>query len=169
MREPALGKLTQALVKNLEHNIPEMISFLDGDIDLQPWERRADATFISKTETEINLMSLVRDMMGNASVPALFGRALFEKYPDILYDIYDMDKGMYFFLMGLPSWFPWPGVMKAHLARLRVWQCMDDHQRVMDATALGQPVDSSWGDLDDVSDLILKRNELYRGKLYISL
>lgn len=149
IREPALGKLTQALVRNLELNIPQMISFLDADIDLQPWERRADATFISNTETEINLMSLTRDMMGNASVPALFGHALLEKYPGILHDVYDMDKGMYFFLMGLPSWFPWPGVMRAHLARQRLWQAMDDHQRAMDAAASGKHLDSSWGDLDE--------------------
>lgn len=149
MREPVLGKLTQALVRSLELNIPQMISFLDADIDLQPWERRADATFISNTETEINLMSLMRDMMGNASVPTLFGHALLEKYPDILHDVYDMDKGMYFFLIGLPSWFPWPGVMRAHLARQRVWQAMDDHQRAMDAAAQGKHLDSSWGDLDE--------------------
>jgi hypothetical protein len=108
-------------------------------------------------------MSLMRDMMGNSSLPAVFGQALLEKYPDILYDVYDMDNGMYFFLMGLPSWFPWPGVMQAHLARARVWQCMDDHQRALDAIAEGKPLDPTWGDLDDVSDLITKRNKIYRG------
>jgi hypothetical protein len=99
-----------------------------------------------------------------ASIPAVFGHALMEKYPDIVKDIFEMDNGLYFFMMGLPSWFPWPGVMQAHLARLRVWRTMDDHQRTMDAHAEGKDMDSSWGDLDDVSDFIVKRNEIFRGK-----
>jgi hypothetical protein len=41
---------------------------------------------------------------------------------------------------------------------------MDDHQRAMDAHAEGKDIDSSWGDLDDVSDFIIKRNEIFRGK-----
>ena len=65
-------------------------------------------------------MSLFREMMGHASIPAFFGQALTEKYPNLLQDIYSMDRGMMFFLMGLPSWFPWPGVMEAHLARFRL-------------------------------------------------
>jgi hypothetical protein len=164
LQEPALSKITQAVVRQLEFNVPQMISFLDTDIDLQPWERRADATFISTSETEVNLMSLLCDMMGNASVPAIFGHALLEKYPDILHDVYSMDDGMYFFLMELPSWFPWPPAIQAHLARQKVWRCMDDYQRALDAAAKGDSLDSTWGDLDDVSDFMLKRNEVYRGQ-----
>jgi hypothetical protein len=142
-----------------------MISFIDTEIDLQPWERSAKARFISSTVTEINLMSLLRDMMGHASVPAMFGSAFMEKYPDILCDVYEMDRGMMYFLIGLPPWTPWPGVMKAHIARSRVWQSLDDHQRALDASVDGRPLDSMWGDLDDVSDIIMKRHALFKGRM----
>ncbi|RDL35113.1 Cytochrome P450 [Venustampulla echinocandica] len=162
MREPHIGIMIDRTVHYLENHIPQMITFTDADIDLQPWERWANASYISSTETEINLMTLMRDMMGNASVPAMFGSAFIEKYPDILHDIYATDAGMYFFLLGLPAWTPWPGVIKAHIARRNVWQALDEHQRALDALALGKPFDYSWGELDDVSEFIVKRNEVQR-------
>ena len=102
--------------------------------------------------------------MGHASVPAFFGRALMEKYPDLLQAVYDFDAGFKFFLMGLPVWTPWPGVMKAHLGRSRLWEALDDLHRALDAQADGQPVDSSWGDLDDVSDIIMERHTIFKSK-----
>ncbi len=101
-----------------------MISFAESEIDQQPWERFAQAAYLSDTETELNLMALLRDVLGNASVPGIFGCALMEKYPDLLHDVYDMDAGLYFFLLGLPAWTPWPGVLKAHMARFRLWKAM---------------------------------------------
>ena len=164
MKEPYLSNMLKGTMKGLEQNIPQMISFMDGEIDQQPWERYANATYISDTEMELNLMSLMRDMMGSASVPGLFGGALMEKYPDLLHDVYDMDAGMYFFLAGLPAWTPWPGVLKAHMARTRVQKAIDDHQKALDAIVEGRPVDPSWGDLDDVSEYIMKRHETSQSK-----
>ncbi|KUJ20206.1 cytochrome P450 [Mollisia scopiformis] len=167
MKEPHLSNTLKATTKNLERNIPQMLTFVDTEVDLQPWERFGKATYISDSETEVNLMALMRDMLGHASVPAFFGRALLDKYPELLHDVYDFDKGTYFFLAGLPAWTPWPASARAHTARFRLWQALDDHQRALDATAEGKPVDPSWGDLDDVSELIMKRNKLFRGKLNI--
>jgi len=164
MREPHLGALLRAVIRGFEHNIPQMISFVDTEIDLQPWERVSDVTFVSSSMVEVNLMSLFREMMGHASIPAFFGQALMEKYPNLLQDIYGMDRGIMFFLMGLPAWFPWPGVMKAHLARLRLWHAMSDLQRALDAIVVGAPIDSSWGELEDVSEFIMKRHSFFRGK-----
>jgi hypothetical protein len=164
LREPHLGNMLGPLKRSLEELIPNMISFIDTEIDLQPWERSANASYISNTETEINLMSLLRDILGSASTAALFGRALLEKYPDLLHNLYEMDKGMYFFLLRLPAWFPWPGVMRAHIARYNVWKALDDYQRALDAIVEGKDFDSTWGDLDDVSEMMLKRHEGYRSK-----
>jgi hypothetical protein len=164
MREPHLGALLRAVIRGFEYNIPQMISFVDTEIDLQPWERVSEITFVSSSEIEVNLMSLFREMMGHASIPAFFGQALMEKYPNLLQDIYGMDRGMMFFLMGLPSWFPWPGVMEAHLARFRLWHAMSDLQRALDAIVVGAAIDSSWGDLEDVSEFIMERHSFFKGK-----
>lgn len=164
LKEPQLSNMLKSLKQGLEELIPNMISFIDTEIDLQPWERSANASCISETETEINLMSLLRDILGSVSTAALFGRGLLEKYPDILHDLYEMDKGMYFFLLGLPAWFPWPGVMRAHIARYKVWTALDDYQRALDAIVEGKDFASTWGDLDDVSEMMLRRHEGYRSK-----
>ncbi|KAJ5033477.1 uncharacterized protein L3040_008592 [Drepanopeziza brunnea f. sp. 'multigermtubi'] len=160
--EPHMTKIIKNLVQNLERNTPQMISFVDSPIDLQPWERYAEARFISLSETELNLTSLLRDMIGHTAVPAVFGHALIEKYPSILHDVRDMDAGRSYLLRKLPAWLPWPAVIQAHMARLKVWKCLDDHQKAVDAAVSEEDIEGSWGDLGDVSEFIMKRNEVYR-------
>jgi hypothetical protein len=164
MKEPHLGNMLKGTLRGLEENIPRMITFSEGEIDLQPWERWAKADYITESITEINLMSLMRDMMGYASVPGMFGKGIIEKYPSLLHDIYDMDAGFTYFLLGLPAWTPWPSVLKAHQARHRVHLAVDDQQTALDAMDEGKQVEATWGDLEDVSELILKRNALFRSK-----
>ena len=164
MKEPYLSQLLEPTIRNLEENIPQMISFTDSEIDQQPWERWAKTSCISDSESEVNLMSLTRDMMGHASVPAFWGRALMEKYPNLLHDVYDLDSGFYFFLMGLPAWTPWPGVMKAYVGRYQAREALDDLQQALDALADGKPIDPSWGELDDVSGFIMDRHTIFKSK-----
>lgn len=107
-------------------------------------------------------MSLLRHMLGHASVPAMFGRGLIDKYPCLLQDLYDMENGMIFFLLGLPAWTPWPGVFKASMARVRLWEALDDQQRALDRLVASGHVDYSWGDMDDVSEYIMKRHGVFK-------
>jgi hypothetical protein len=162
MKQPYLNQMLKSTIRNLEDNIPQMISFIDSELDLQPWERWAMTSYKSDSEAEVNLMSLMRDMLGHASVPAIFGSAIMEKYPSLLHDVYDLDGGFYFFLMSLPAWTPWPGVMKAHVGRYKAWEALDDLQRALDALADGNPIDPSWGELDDVSDFIMERHAIFK-------
>jgi len=162
MKELPLNNMLTTTMNVLQDNIPQMISFMDGEIDLQPWERYANASYISDTETEINLMAMMRDMMGHAAVPGMFGRALLDKYPEILHDVYAMDSGMLYFIMGLPPWTPWPSVNRAHQARQRVWQAIDGLHAALDASSEGKPFDYTWGDLDDVGEFIMKRHAMFK-------
>ena len=141
-----------------------MMSFVDSDVDQHPWERSANVTYISNSETEIDLLSLVRGILGMASVSAVFGHGLIEKYPDILLHLYRMDAGMPYFMAGFPAWTPWPEIGRAYFARQIVLQSLDAFQEALDALADDKPVDSSWGDLDDVSEFIMKRHAIYKGK-----
>ena len=163
MKEPYLSNMLRATVGYMEQNIPQMLSFTDSTIDQQPWEHWANASFISNSKTEIDLMAMLRDLIGHAALPGVFGKSLMEKYPGLLHDIYDMDTGMMFFVMGLPAWTPIPKVYRPHLARQRCWRAMDDFQTALDANVAGHP-DPMWGDLDDVSPFILGRNKVYQSK-----
>jgi hypothetical protein len=147
----------------LTTNIPQMVSFVDTEVDLQPWERSAKAVYVSPDEVEVDLLVLIRDMLSHASISAMFGKGLLEKYPNLIEDVFTMDQGITFFLLGLPPLTPWPGVFKAHMARRRLWEALDEQQRQLDKKATGEETDYSWGDLDDVSMLIQERHRLYRG------
>ncbi|KAH7321454.1 hypothetical protein BKA65DRAFT_512162 [Rhexocercosporidium sp. MPI-PUGE-AT-0058] len=166
--EPHKTTILKISLKNLERNIPQMISFISTPIDLQPWEHHAQTQFLSPLETELNLPSLIRSMMGHALIPAAFGHALLEKHPSILQDMNELDLGRSYLLRNLPPWTPWPGVVKAHIARSRVWTALDDVQRVLDESTrdMGGGADSTWGDLEDVSLLVRKRNEIYRERKF---
>lgn len=74
-----------------------------------------------------------------------------------------MDAGRSYLLRKLPPWIPWPGIVQAHMARFKVWQCLDEQQKVLDAMVKGEAVESAWGYLEDVSMLVLKRNAVFRG------
>ncbi|KAM0181651.1 hypothetical protein ACHAPC_007195 [Botrytis cinerea] len=165
MKEPHLSSMLDKTLRNLEGLIPQMVSFMDSEIDQHPWEKWANAEYISNNEMEVDLMALVRDILGHASVPSLFGREFLDNNPHVLHDIYEMDRGMMYFIMGLPWFTPWPAVARAYYSRSQIQQSMTKFQEALDATVDGKQVDSSYGDLDDVSEFILKRHELFRSKI----
>ncbi|KAI1005302.1 hypothetical protein K3495_g2913 [Podosphaera aphanis] len=150
IKEEHVSTLLKRVSRTLECNIAQMITFLDTEIDLQPWERWATTKYISTTESEVSLMPLMYMMMGFASIPAVFGSALLEKNPELIQNVFEMNKGMGFFLIGLPAWLPWSGVMKAHIARHGLWECLDEYQQALDNKADEIPNDPSWGNLDDI-------------------
>lgn len=154
--------MTKRISKLLEQNIPQMVTFLETSVDLQPWERCANATLISPQESEMSLMPLMHMMMGHAAVSALFGSEILERYPDLIQILDEMDKGMHYFLWGLPAWFPWPGVMKSHIARYKLWQYLDDYEQALDNKLSSKPNESLWGDLEDVSDFIMARHRILK-------
>lgn len=164
MKEPHLTNLLGSMVRNLEQSIPQMISFVDGDVDQHSWERCASATFISDSETEIDLLKLIQGVLNAASIPAIFGSGLIEKYPNLIHDLHDMEAGMPYFMMGLPAWIPFPTIGRAYLARQRVLRAMDSFQEALDALVDDESMDFSWGNLDDVSELIMNRHAIYKGK-----
>jgi hypothetical protein len=166
MREPSLGAIMKATIDGLQLRIPEMITFTANVIDQQPWEKSSDCTLISSQPpaVEINLLSVLRDLMGYAAIPAFFGQSFLENYPQTLQDIYDMDLGMKFFMMGLPRWFPFPGVAKAHIARHRLWNSTTDFYTAYDDFLDGKPVGNRWGDMNDVCELTKERALIYKGK-----
>ncbi|KAG9247871.1 cytochrome P450 [Calycina marina] len=161
LKEPHLSNMLKVTARSVENMVPKMISFTDREIDLQPWERHGRANFVSENEMEVDLMAMLRDLLGHAAVAGVFGKSLLEKYPNILHDVYELETGMIYFAMGVPAWIPFPGVVGPHLARRRLWTAMDEFQRALDADFAGNP-DPMWGDLDDVSEFIMERHKVYQ-------
>jgi len=161
--------MLNSTIRELETSIPQMISFSESQVDYHSWERWANASYVSDTETDVDLMALLLDMLGNASVPAMFGRAFLTNNPHIVHDVQALDKGMMYFLLGLPRWTPWVPAIRAHWSRSLVWESMNAFNKALDAVEDGKEDDAAWGDLDDVSPFIRARNKIFRGvKLFYS-
>ena len=111
-------------------------------------------------------------MLLHASIPAIFGSALLDKYPNLVQDMEAMDEGMEYFLAGWPAMMPVKGVFAKHWGRRKVWEAVDGFQKALDGFVAdedgwedgGEEADV-WGDLGDVSELMLERNQLWRGML----
>jgi hypothetical protein len=165
MKEPYLSQSMKATVEGLQRNVPKMISFKSNPLYQHPWERISNcqrATCDPPAAVDADLLALMRDMMGAVSLPALYGRTFAENYPNILQDVYDMDAGMPFLLMGLPEWAPIPKAQKAYEARARIWAASNELQEALDAITVGQDPGPRWQNLDDVSELIKRRNRVFR-------
>lgn len=165
MREPSISKILDPTIRGLEVNIPSMITFTDSPIDQQPWEQSGFVDLVpsspsSEPVVEANLMGLMRDMMGHVSVPALFGRAFLENFPDVLQNLYAMDLGLNWFLMGVPRWLPIPPATRAHIARKKLLDSIAAFHVALDKALDGRG-DAMWGDMDDVSETLLKRHDLF--------
>lgn len=164
MKGAELTKLVNATIANLETLIPSMITFAESPVDLQSWERWANASFSTTTSTDVDLMALMRDVLGHASIPALYGHALLDNHPHLLHDVYEFDRGMMYLMTGLPKYTPWLPVIRAHLARAQAKEAMLAFSKALDARDAGKDEYDGWGDMKDVSDYIDKRNQIMRGR-----
>jgi hypothetical protein len=165
LREPQLTRIVDVTTRRVEVQVPDMISFGESPIDQSLWERVADVDVVKGAETptvEANLFPLIRYFIGYTSSPSLFGQAFVDNYPTFLKDIYDLDGGLQWLLLGLPRWVPIRSLSKAYNARQRLFGCIAELQKALDNDARGLPNPSEWRDVDDVSELIRSRNKVFR-------
>ena len=83
-------------------------------------------------------------------------------FPGFFNDLWAMDKGFLYLSTGLPRWFPFPPLTTAHLARRRMFAAMNQFETAMEKQRNGEDPGSEWHSLDDVSNLISSRVDVYR-------
>ena len=165
MRDPQLTRLVDVTARRIEVQVPDMISFGESPIDQSLWERVADVDVVPGAENltvEANLFPLIRYFVGYVSSPSLFGQAFVDNYPTFLQDIYDLDGGLQWLLLGLPRWLPIRSLSKAYNARRRLQSNIATLQSALDNEATGLSNSAEWRELDDVSELIKNRNKVFR-------
>lgn len=165
MSDPGLSTFLESTMRSLQSNIPSMITFVESPIDQHPWEKvgRAVVTSESPGEVEVDLMGVTRHLLGHASVPSIFGSAFLEKYPHTLEDIFILDKGFNFLVAGVPAWLPISSTAtRAHIARYILTESLQEFAKALDAVEEGKYPGEGWGDMEDVSELIKKRHEVWR-------
>lgn len=161
MREPFLGRATVKMVRSIEQNMANFVSFSESIVDQASWERASDVVSTGSPPTaEADLFHLVRNFVGHHATAILMGSAFMENNPDILQDLWMWDDKYNSMLLGMPPVIP--GMAPAYGARARIQKAMIEfHQAFVDSEQDRDP-GYRWQDLSDVSDVIRGRIEAWQ-------
>lgn len=162
--------LLSSAVMSMQENVPNLVSFASGIVDQSFWERSGFPTGISEASApngrtnavEVNLFSLVRNFVGYITVSSLMGSELMHLYPGVLEDIWNLNNGFKYLLLGVPRWVPIPPLNRARTARFNLLIGMKDFYQALDRSATGSEPDLPWRDVSDVSELMKGMNSIWQ-------
>lgn len=112
--------------------------------------------------TKMANRTLVRDFVAFTANPALVGSDFINNNPDFFSNLWNMDRGFFYLITGLPRWIPFPPLLKAHIARRRMLTAIEDFEVALEADRNGKDPGSGWHALDDISPLLSARVDAYR-------
>ena len=170
--EPHLGALAASVAQDLQREAANLVTFNESPVDQMPWERAADVelrtTALGESVVEASLLPLVRDFCAHLANRALFGADLLANFPDLLADMWALDRGFFLLATGLSRFVPIPGLPRAHLARRRLLQHFETYHAALaahfepDGAGRGHRLDAKWSGLPtDVGALIRSRLPVY--------
>ncbi|KAF2012882.1 hypothetical protein BU24DRAFT_352266 [Aaosphaeria arxii CBS 175.79] len=115
--------IVQASVRILSESLPDLITFNSSLVDQLPWERVAGIELSDGTEeAECDLYALVNEYFSSAIITPITGLQFTESYQLLASDLATLDESFYALALGLPRFFPLPGLPGATLARRRLLQ-----------------------------------------------
>ena len=153
MKEPGLENFWKILKKDIEMQVPEIVSFSSDPTAQHPWERLSNTITQPDDTVETSLFPLVRNCVGRMSSRVLMGSDLYDSHPDLLEDIWKIDANIMGFVFGFPSFLP--PMSSAYPARNRLLQKMTEWHRGMENESLDSPR------FENVSDLMKARQKVY--------
>lgn len=161
--------LLSSAVMSMQEHVPHLVSFASRIVDQSLWERNGFPTDISESFTskgsptvELNLFSLVRNFVGFITVSSLMGSEFLELYPGVLEDLWNLNNGSKYLLLGVPRWVPIPSLAKAHMARFNLMVGMKSFCQALERSVIGCEPDLPWRDVSDVSELMKGMNSIWQ-------
>lgn len=162
--------LLSSAVMSIQEHVPNLVSFASSIVDQSFWERSGFPTDISEARAlnsspnvvEANLFALVRNFVGYITVSSLMGSELINLYPGVLEDIWNLNSGFKYLLLGVPRWVPIPSLTRAHMARFNLLIGMEAFHQALDRLATGNEPDLPWRDVSDVSELMKGTNHVWQ-------
>lgn len=150
------------MIQGLRSQLPNLVSFSEGVVDQNIWERSSHAELVHKNEVEIDFFTFIRAFFGHTTMPSLLGSEFLDVYPGVFDDLHDFDSSLKYLLLGLPRWFPMQSLAKANIARHRLDNAIDSFHKALDTTAAGDSPEQPWRDLSDVSQTMNARSAVWR-------
>ncbi|KAF2742256.1 hypothetical protein M011DRAFT_453519 [Sporormia fimetaria CBS 119925] len=118
---PKLEELATEFTHRLSEMLPDFVTFNSSIVDQFPWERVAGTELTDGTEeAEIDFFALVSEFFCRAMVPLITGPQFPESYELLATDLATVNQSFYALALGLPRFFPLPGLPGALLARKRL-------------------------------------------------
>ena len=138
----------------------------DSEVDHMLWERTSNASHITTSNggsfVEANLLELIRDYTAYTVNPVFMGSDFLGNFPNFFEDIWTLDRGFLPLATGLPRWFPFPLLTRAHIAQKRILESITTFHEAMEKYWNGDNPGSKWSSLDDVGALIKARMPVYQ-------
>jgi hypothetical protein len=163
---PSQTPLTAALKSRIQECMPNLVSFSESIVDQNEWERAACSLVKPKyghdsPSVEVSLFTLIRNFTGHVVLPTLVGSEFLQAYPSTLDDLWDLDGGFKYMILGLPRLLGIPSLTRAHVARRRLLSAMDSFHRGLDMNAAGDESEQPWRDLSDVGEMMTERSAVW--------
>lgn len=165
MREPHVTEAASAMVRLLEAETSNLVSFSHSIVDESLWERPSHAVLVEGSEkptSEVDLFVLIRHFVGHMTSTVFMGKAFVEFHPGLFEDLFTFDKYFNLLLIGIPRWIPLPGVSAAYAARHRLLRIMMIFHASFAAFEEGRDPGFDFRDLDDVSEQMKERMRCWR-------
>lgn len=163
LKEPFLSNAVAKTASMIEERGPNLVSFSESIIDQHHWERATGVKVLGNdfSTVETDLVSLIRNFVGEVACEVLMGSAFMANNPDALQDLQTMDSKFNLFMLGIPG-FAAPGMRQAIAARSRLLDGMGKFGDALDAVDDGRDPGFSWTDMSDVSALMWERRRAWR-------
>ena len=166
MDESALSEIVAQTARKTSASIKDFVTYSHGLIDQTLWERTrsVDVTKNKRGEevVEASFLPLTRDFAAHTAIPTFMGSDFLTNFPDFFDDIWVLDRGFALLAAGLPRWLPIPSLTRAHNARRRMLNRIEDFHIAMEKRANGKDPGPDWTNLDDVGAMVKARVGVYR-------
>lgn len=167
LTEATQDELLKKTLRHLEGQMADLISLNTYPADHMEWERMANADLVEddgkgQRVMEADLVGLIRNFLVRPTTTAVFGTDFVENFPEIWPFFWILDESFVTLALDLPIWLPWPRAQKARLAVRRLLDYLYEFHQEMDKHLSGQETAPKWQDLDNVSQLVKSRAQIFR-------
>ncbi|KAF2106797.1 hypothetical protein BDV96DRAFT_507240 [Lophiotrema nucula] len=142
MKGEGLKKVVTKSLSILSDSLPDFITFNSSIVDQMQWERVAGVELSDGTvEVECELFNLVNEFFCNAILPPITGSQLPESYQLLASDLATFNQSFYALALGLPRFFPVPGLPGAKLAKKNLLRTLTNFFNELANPPMKRPVE----------------------------
>lgn len=163
-KDPWLTDLAATITREVQQNMPGLLSFSPSVVDQSTWERLSNISMSQEDDNQVceaSLFALVRNFVGTISSTVLMGRAFNDNFPYALNELWALDSNFNAMLMGVPRWIPFPGLVSSYAARRRLLLAFKAFHNAFAASEIGLDPGFDWREMDDVSEAVKARARVF--------